>query len=96
MVVVLSMPLPFVRRIPPVSDERVIVPLEVMPVAATIAPLLFTWNASPAPTVSGESGDVSPIPTLPEKYELPVTSKILLNVEVALFPTSTEFAVSCG
>ena len=41
------------------------VPLEVMPVAAAIAPVLFTWNASPVPTVKSAAGEVSPIPTFP-------------------------------
>ena len=39
------------------------VPEEVIPVAAAIAPELFTWN--PDPTEKREVGLVFPIPTLP-------------------------------
>ena len=48
-----------------VNPENVIVPDEVMPVAAAIAPDELTWNKSPEPTVNKEAGDGSPIPTFP-------------------------------
>jgi hypothetical protein len=41
------------------------IPLEVIPVAAAIAPVEFTWNKSPEPTVKSAVGEVSPTPTLP-------------------------------
>ena len=43
--------------------EKVMVPLEVMPVAAAIAPELLTWN--PDPTEKRDVGLVFPMPTLP-------------------------------
>ena len=48
-----------------VRPLKVIVPDDVTPVAAVMAPEELTWKASPEPTVKRLAGDVSPIPTLP-------------------------------
>ena len=48
-----------------VSPLKVIVPLEVTPVAAVIAPVELTWNWLVDPTDSREDGAVVPIPTFP-------------------------------
>ncbi len=72
---------------PPPSPENLIVPDEVIPVAAAIAPELFTWNKSPLPTVNNEAGDESPIPTLP-----PASTLILSRPEVPLNVTAPPSA----
>ena len=58
-------PAPEITNLLLVKPEKVMVPEEVMPVAAATAPEEFTWKRSPEPTVNIEAGVVSPIPTLP-------------------------------
>ncbi len=65
---ILSTPEPFVSKKPLLSPEKVMVPLEVIPAAAAIAPELFTWNKSPLPTVNKAAGDRSPTPRLPAEF----------------------------
>jgi hypothetical protein len=45
--------------------EKVIVPEEVIPVAAATAPEELTWNWEEDPTAKMDKGVVVPIPTLP-------------------------------
>jgi hypothetical protein len=57
-----------------VKADNVIVPEEVRPVAAAMAPEELTWNKSPEPTVNAAAGEVSPMPTLP------LVSKVTLSL----------------
>jgi len=50
-----------------VRPEKLIVPEEVIPVAAAIAPEELIWNKSPEPTVNRAAGEVSPMPTFAGK-----------------------------
>ena len=45
--------------------EKVMVPLEVMPVAAAMLPAELTWNWELAPTENKDAGAVVPMPTFP-------------------------------
>ena len=47
------------------SPEKVMVPDEVTPVAAAMAPLELTWNWEEEPTEKMDEGVAVPIPTLP-------------------------------
>ena len=59
---------------------KVIVPEEVIPVAAAIAPELFTWNWLVEPTDRREVGLVVPTPRLPAMYVSPSCSTVNLSV----------------
>ncbi len=63
-VAIASVPVPGVAlRIPPAfKPENVIAPLDVTPVAATIAPVLLIWNWDVAPMDKYSVGLVVPIP----------------------------------
>jgi hypothetical protein len=49
----------------PVKPEKVIVPEELIPVAAATAPEELTWNWEEEPTAKMDEGLVLPIPTFP-------------------------------
>jgi hypothetical protein len=84
--VVPKVPAPSVHPTPPavLRPEKVMEPEEVIPVAAAIAPVLFTWNCEVLPTLNKEAGVVVPMPTAPVAaftmnlalaVELPPTTK---------------------
>ena len=47
------------------KPEKAMVPEDEIPVAAAMAPLVFTWNGDDVPTDNNEDGLDVPIPTLP-------------------------------
>src|SRR5579885_3298337 len=71
---------------PVLNPEKVIVPEEVSPVAAVIAPELFTWNCEVGPTESREAGVVVPRPSrllVLSQYKFPSEAMVWLPVKNA-------------
>jgi hypothetical protein len=77
----------------PVKPEKVIVPEELIPVAAATAPEELTWNWEEEPTEKTDEGVVVPIPILPPFLMIMATvlfgAKIRSPVE--LFPSCKGF-----
>jgi len=70
---------------------------EAVVVVPTKYPAVAEFPRTDAPsTESLAYGEVVPMPTLFEKYDLPNTSKILVSVAVALLPMITTSEVSAG
>jgi hypothetical protein len=77
-----------------VNPENVIVPLDVIPVAAAIAPDELTWNRSPDPTDRSAAGVSSPIPTLPFASTVSPEPDVEFDWNLASIPVvvAVEFA----
>jgi hypothetical protein len=77
---------PLVRLMPPVAVKVDVANEKLMPTALLVE----------LPTERIEPGVVVPMPTLPEKYDCPIDSKMLFFVVVALSPTITTYAGLLG